>query len=99
MISSSTIVVAAKDQVFCDLGGEAAILSLGSGIYFGLNPVGASVWNLIQSAIRVDQICAALVEEYEVDPVRCDSDVRTLLQEMLDQNLIEVRDGDGEATK
>jgi hypothetical protein len=30
-----------QNQVSCNLGGEAAILNLKSGIYFGLNPVGA----------------------------------------------------------
>jgi hypothetical protein len=39
-ISERTIVVAAAVQVSCDLAGEAAILTLQSGVYFGLNAVG-----------------------------------------------------------
>ena len=31
----------AKDQVSCDLGGEAALLHMNKGIYYGLDPVGA----------------------------------------------------------
>ena len=92
MITSSTIVVAARDQVFCDLGGEAAILSLGSGIYYGLNSVGAYIWNQIQEPARVADLCAALAEEYDVEPAQCDTDVRRLLGELLEQKLIEVRD-------
>ena len=93
MISSSTIVVAAKDQVFCDLGGEAAILSLHSGIYYGLNAVGAFIWNLIQEPARVEDLCAALSAEYDVEQDVCDHDVKRLLGELLEQKLIEVRDG------
>ncbi len=91
-ISTTTRVVAAKGQVFCDLGGEAAILSLASGIYFGLNPIGAFIWNRIQAAARVDEVCDAVIEQYEVDRERCLSDVKSLFQELFDQNLIEVID-------
>ena len=42
------IVKAAKEQVSCDLAGEAVILNLKSGQYFGLNEVGTRIWNLIQ---------------------------------------------------
>jgi hypothetical protein len=92
MLSPSTIVVAAKDQVFCDLGGEAAILSLGSGIYYGLNAVGAFIWNQIQEPARVEDICIALSREYDVDHELCSIDVTRLLGELLEQKLIEVRD-------
>jgi hypothetical protein len=40
-IVKTSTVVAAKDQVSCDLVGEAVILDMKSGIYYGLNPVGA----------------------------------------------------------
>jgi hypothetical protein len=49
-IAKTSTVVAAKDQVSCDLAGEAVILNLKSGIYYGLNPVAARVWSLIQRA-------------------------------------------------
>src|ERR1700730_14483347 len=41
-------VEAVPDQVSCDLAGEAVILNLKNGIYFGLDPVGARIWSLIQ---------------------------------------------------
>ena len=47
-LSDRTTVVVAKDQVSCDLAGEAAILNLKNGVYYGLNTVGARVWNLVQ---------------------------------------------------
>ena len=49
VISGSSIVVAAKAQVSCDLEGEAAILHRDSGVYYGLDPVGARIWRLVQA--------------------------------------------------
>lgn len=87
-------VVAARDQVSSDLGGEVAILHLGAGAYYGLDGVGARIWGLIQAEPRtVGEIRDVLVGEYEVEPDRCESDLLALLQRLADQGLVEVRDG------
>ena len=75
----SSRVIAARDQVSCDLGGEAAILQLASGIYYGLNPVGARVWALLQQPRTAREIRDALLAEYDVDRERCERDLLALL--------------------
>jgi hypothetical protein len=87
-ISTSSIVVAARDQVSCDLDGEAAILS--RGVYYGLDPVGARVWELLQVPRRVPEIRDALLDEYEVDAERCERDLLALLEQLADKQLIDV---------
>ena len=84
-------IVAAKDQVSCDLGGETVILNLRDSIYYGLTEVGFRVWNLIQEPQTVGDICRILLKQYEVDPVRCKNDLLALLQEMKTRGLIEIR--------
>jgi len=44
------------DVVFRDLAGEAVILNLASGIYFGLNEVGTRMWNLLAEHGSTEQI-------------------------------------------
>ena len=88
----SSRVIAARDQVSCDLGGEAAILQLASGTYYGLNPVGARVWALLQQPRTVREIHDALLAEYEVGPEQCERDLVALLQTLAAERLIEVRD-------
>jgi hypothetical protein len=97
-LSGQTIVVAAKDQVSCDLGGEAAILSIKNGIYYGLDPVGAQVWNLLQKPLRVVEIHEAVLREYDVEPERCEHDLIILLEKLLAEGLIEVQDGSAART-
>ena len=92
-ISERSTVVATKDQVSADLSGEAAILNLKTSTYFGLNTVGASIWKLIQEPKTVRQIRDAIVEEYDVEPDRCEHDILELLQELLKYGLIEIVDG------
>jgi len=92
-LSAQSVVVAAKDQVSCDLEGEAAILSLANGIYYGLDLVGAQVWTLLQQPRRVEEIRDAVLQEYEVEPERWQSDLLALLERLRAEGLIEVRDG------
>jgi hypothetical protein len=89
-ISNNAKIVVIKDQVSCDLSGEAAILNLKSGVYFGLNTVGASIWKLIQEPRTIKEIRDALVEEYDVEPKHCEQDILELLQELSTHELIKI---------
>ncbi len=85
------MVLAAPDQVSSDLAGESVILNLKTGLYYGLNEVGANIWDLIQSPKTVAEICQAILEQYNVAPEQCEQDVFVLLQEMLDAKLVEIQ--------
>ncbi len=91
MVSGSSTVVAAKDQVSSDLGGEVAILDLKAGVYYGLDAVGARIWSLIQEPRTVNEIRDILLEEYDVEPERCERDLLALLRRLADEGLVEVR--------
>ncbi len=93
MLSADSRVVVARDQVSSDLGGETAILNFRTGTYYGLNAVGVRIWDLIQEPRSVGDIRDVLVNEYEVEPGRCESDLVALLQLLAEEGLVEVRDG------
>jgi hypothetical protein len=88
-LNGQAVVVAAKNQS-CDVGGEAAILSMQNGIYYGLDTIGARVWNLIQQPQSVADLREAILSEYDVEPARCERDLLDLLQALLAEGLIEL---------
>jgi hypothetical protein len=92
VISRNATIRAVKDHVSCALGEEAVVLHLGSSSYFGLNEIGAVVWNLVQQPRRVQDLVQHITQEYEVDRVQCERDLFGLLEEMAAAGLIEVRD-------
>lgn len=87
-ILESSVVAVSTEQISSDLGGEAVILNLKSGVYFGLNEVGVTVWNLIQEPHTVSEIKETLLEEYEVEIEHCQSDLMTLLVKLFAAGLI-----------
>ena len=89
-IASSTLISKTPDQIASELGGEAVILNLASGTYYGLNEVGARVWDLIQQPCTFHKIFHTLLTEYDVQPEICEQDLKKLLVEMKEACLIEV---------
>ena len=94
-IELNSIVVAAADQVSCDLEGDAAILNLKTGVYYGLDDIGASLWRMLNEPRRVDELVEALLGEYEVDREECQRDVIALLGELAVRGLVEINEGRG----
>ncbi len=90
-LSVHSVVSAIREQVSCPLGDESAILNLKNSIYYGLDPVGARIWNLLQQPRSVAEIRDALLAEYEVEPDRCERDLLGLLETMCGEELIQVQ--------
>lgn len=85
-------IVAAKDQVSCNLAGETVILNFKSGVYYGLDPVGTFIWNLVQNPKTLEDVREALLNEYQVEPDRCERDLLILIEDLAAAGLIELRD-------
>jgi hypothetical protein len=83
-------IVASKDQVSCDLAGEAAILNLKNSVYYGLDPVGARVWNLIQEPKTLADIRNTLLDLYDVDRRQLESDLQAVLSQLAEQGLTDI---------
>lgn len=90
-LSANSIVVMAPEQISCPLGEESAILNLKNSMYYGLDPVGARVWSLLQKPRSIVEVRDVLLSEYEVAADRCEADLLALLEKMLSEGLIEVR--------
>jgi len=74
--------------------GETVILDPTSGRYFGLDGVGARVWEMLQSPTTLGSMIATITSEYDVDAVTCERDLRTLLGQLDEKGLVVVGDAD-----
>jgi hypothetical protein len=92
-VTEQSAVVASPRQVSSDLGGEAVILHLESGVYYGLNEVGAAIWALLREPKGVVEIQESIQAEFAVDAERCQKDVIAILRQFEADGLIEVLDG------
>jgi len=74
------------------VGNETVILDLANGTYYGLDLVGARVWQLISENNSLLQICDEMVLEFETTHEVLQHDVLTLAQALLERKLVGVSD-------
>jgi hypothetical protein len=79
-----------EDVIHRDLDGEAVILNLKSGIYFGLDPVGTRMWTLISDLREPAKVLEALLSEYDVEEDRLRSDLDHLIEQLVSHGLLEL---------
>lgn len=76
------------DVLYRDLEGQAVILDLSSGLYFGLNEVGTRIWTLMAEGLDISAIVQALAREFDADVSTIERDVRDLVDVLKSRNLI-----------
>jgi hypothetical protein len=85
-----------ESVVFRELDAEAVLLDLQNGVYFGLDAVGTRVWTLLLEHGTPEQVCARMIEEYDVSPQVLRDDVLRLVEELAGRGLV-VADAGGHA--
>jgi Coenzyme PQQ synthesis protein D (PqqD) len=85
-----SIVRRVADQVSCDMAGEAIVLNMKSGVYFGMEQVAALIWNLVEKPRTVGEIRDAIMKEYDVDSNTCEQDLKLFLDRLQSAGLIEI---------
>ena len=70
------------------IGEETVMLDLANGTYFGLDPVGARIWQLLVEGRTLAEVCDAMMTEYEVSREDIERDVARLAEELAERGLI-----------
>lgn len=91
-LTRDTTLVAVADHASCELGGEAVLLDLTTGVYYGLDPVGTHVWRLLQQSRTVAELRDLVVDEFDVEAERCEGDLAAFLASLDAHGLL--RSGD-----
>lgn len=91
VLTSLSQISARPDQLSSDLDGETILLHMTSGLYYGLNDVGAKIWSLIQTPQTLASLRETLLFEYEVTSDVCDRELNALLTDLSAAELIEIK--------
>lgn len=70
------------------IDGEAIMIDLASGTYYGIDKVGGHIWTLIRAGLSLEEIVADVTARYVVDPSEAERDVHQLAAQLLDEKLV-----------
>jgi Coenzyme PQQ synthesis protein D (PqqD) len=89
-VSLASTVSHTQNPVAADVAGETVLMSLERNRCYGLGITGSDIWKRIQSPVRVADLIANLVDEYQAAPGTIERDVLELLTQLADEGLIRV---------
>jgi hypothetical protein len=78
------------DVVFRELDGEAVLLDLESGTYYGLDAVGTRIWQLIAEHGMLAAVLDGVVSEFDVERDAASADLLELVRRLTDRGLLEI---------
>ena len=78
------------DVVFRNVVGEAMILHLGTGTYFGLDPVGTRMWQLIVEQQELGAVCDRMTGEFDAPVEQIRRDLVELVEQLIAKRLLQV---------
>ena len=93
-ISTADVVVRDDEPIAASVDGETVILSAKAEAYFGLGEIGSDIWQRLATPRRASDLCAELIEAYDVDRQTCERDTVTFLTKLLEDRLIRIVDSE-----
>ena len=87
-IGTGSIVKRNDELLFSKMDEEIVMLSVENSEYYGMNSIGARIWEIIEQPVRVEDLISVLLKEYDVDQHECENDVLLYLNELEQKNVI-----------
>jgi hypothetical protein len=85
---NSTLISRGKNCRETELEGEVVLLDLSTDMFVSLDPIGSSIWKLLEPPITFSALCKNLMEEYDVEENVCRADVLSFLKDLSENGLI-----------
>lgn len=90
VIDTKARVCQKKDIYLTELDDDRVMMDLDTGNYYILNGMGSIIWDKIHEEVSIEEIIDELLEEYDVEPEVCKTQVMDYLAKLLQSNLVRV---------
>lgn len=94
-LDADTRIVRSDRFVFGVIDGEAVIIDTDGGKYLNVNRTGTRILDLIAEPVRFGDLCDVVAARYAIDPVSCERDVRSFLQDLSARGIVTLESGSG----
>lgn len=88
MINSDTKIMRNSDIISSEMDEETVMMNIEQGEYYGVNPVGSRIWELLETPWTFGSLCAQLRKEFDVSEEECKRDVGEFVNVMREKNLV-----------
>jgi hypothetical protein len=90
MVDLNTIVKRKDSVISAGLEGNAVMMSIENGRYYGLNEIATDIWESLDTPISVSKLVSKLTEKYDVTKEQCEESVIAFLARLSSENIIDI---------
>jgi hypothetical protein len=87
-IDLNAAIVRNQEIVSSGIDNDTVMMSIEMGEYYGTNPVGSRIWELLEQSRTPAGICDILMEEYNVPAEECRRDVLEFIGQLFEKKLV-----------
>lgn len=91
-IQPSSLLTRSTSVIDSEIDNEVVMMSLQAGQYFGLDQIGARIWQLLSAERTIAELCEQLASEYDVTREQCENDVLAFVNELLANDILTVKE-------
>jgi hypothetical protein len=88
MIEFQRRLVMQSHILFRKLDNEAVLLNLQNESYYGLDPVGTEMWDILLNASSIQEAHQQLLDLYEVEPQKLMQDLTAFIESLMANGLV-----------
>src|SRR6476646_6425175 len=85
------IVQRSSDVIAAEVDQDLVMVSIVSGAYYGVSDVAREIWDAIEQPKKVSDLIVRLSATYKVDRSSCEEQTLSFLDDLLAENLLQVR--------
>ena len=93
-VNLKTIISRNPEIIHSLMDKEVVMMSGDQGLFFGIDTIGARIWNMLETPAKVEDLIEKLVADYDVEHSVCQNDTLQFLNEMLVKKVILVSELD-----
>jgi hypothetical protein len=87
----STSIISRNPQILSSkMDEEIIMMSVQNSEYYGVNPVGAYIWQMLEQPCSIENIIEMLVNEYDVNKEQCMNDIIPFLIKLEEKKIISI---------
>lgn len=90
-IERNTLVHRRPPVLATEVAGEATMMDMESGVFFGLDSIGTDMWRRLEQPMSLASLADAMSRKYAADPATIERDLSALLLTMAEHGLVEFR--------
>ena len=91
-IKETDILTRNMEILSSDMDGETVMMSVENSEYYSLSTVGTKIYDILLKDMSFSELIDVLTKEYDVDRAVCEKDTKEFLEELVNKNIIKIKE-------